>query len=90
VCFDIRLGGTLHCACPLEVDRAEHAVGGMSSVGVVFVDERGYCVSGLFAGGKVVPAEQLELQGRVERFRDGVVQSRQLRSIPSLVSELFG
>jgi hypothetical protein len=36
----------------------------MPSVGVVFVDERGYCVSGLLAGGKVVPAEQLELQVR--------------------------
>jgi len=30
----------------------------------------------LVAGGKVVPAEQLELQGRVERFRDGVVEGR--------------
>jgi hypothetical protein len=54
VCFDLRLGRTLRCACPLEVDRAEHAVGGMPSVGGVFVDERGYW-----------PRRTLQIVGRI-------------------------
>ena len=34
------LGGTLRCTGVFVVEWAEHAVGGMPSVGVVFVDER--------------------------------------------------
>jgi len=34
--------------------------------------------------------DQLDLEGRPQVFGEGIVQSRQLRSIPSLVSELFG
>ena len=41
VFVDAVLGSTLCCAGALVVDRAEHAVGGMPSVGVVFVDPGG-------------------------------------------------
>jgi hypothetical protein len=41
-------------------------------------------------GGEMVPGQDLVFEGREERLGSGVVQSRQLRSIPSLVSELFG
>jgi len=58
------------------VDGAEHLVGRVPADRVVLVDPPGDRPTGLLPGGEVVAAQQLELDGGVERFRGRVVQRR--------------
>jgi hypothetical protein len=58
--------------------------------GVVVLDPGRDRGPGLRPGREVLQAPQLELEGRVPRLDDGVIQRRQLRPITSLRSELCG
>jgi hypothetical protein len=74
----------------LVVNGAEHAVGGMPPSAVVVVDPGGNRVTSFLTGVEVVVAQQLPFQDGLERFRDRVIPRCQMRSIPSVLSELFG
>jgi hypothetical protein len=84
-----RVGG---CALlgALVVDRAEHLAGRVASDPVLAVDEGRHAMAGLLVGGEPVQAEQLELEGGVERLRDRVGRSRQLHPMQRMALEACG